>query len=168
MNGGGRNGAGRPALHDKTTAHPSFRVSDLETPGDALGLILNGDWQGASPTHFVLLARTRCHYGGYRYWFVCPRCEQRAGVIYIADTPGCRRCLKLRYPSQSESAVMRAWRRRGKVDLKLARVTTPVGYRRPKRMHRLTFAHLLGELIKVQREQTKSALALFHFEKYEL
>lgn len=165
MKGGYRYGSGRPALHDRTTAHPSVSVSDLKdavvSPGDALDVTLSYDWQGASVTLRVSLTRTTCHYGGYRYWFVCPRCEQRAGVIYIADTPWCRRCLKLRYPSQSESRVMRAWRRREKVDHKLARITTPGGYRRPKGMRRLTFAHLLGELIRAQQEQTKSILALF-------
>jgi len=160
MKGGHRNGAGRPVRHDKTTAYPSCRVSDLETPGDALDVTLSYDWQGVSVTYCISLSRTPCHYGGYRYWFACPRCEQRAAVIYMADTPGCQRCLKLRYPSQSESAVMRAWRRREKVDLKLARITTRDGYRRPKGMHRQTFAHLLGELIRAQQEQTKSLLSL--------
>jgi hypothetical protein len=164
MKGGRRNGAGRPAQHDKTTAYPSLRVFDLDNQvvlqSWKTDVALSCYWQGSSVTHSISVTRTTCHYGGYRYWFVCPCCQCRVGTIYMADTPGCRRCLKLRYPSQSESAVMRAWRRREKVDHKLARITTPGGYRRPKGMHRQTFAHLLGELIRAQREQTKSILVL--------
>ena len=51
------------------------------------------------------------HLGGVRYWWRCPRCEQRAGVIYFAEVPGyfgpslvtgCRTCLGLTYSSQAK------------------------------------------------------------------
>lgn len=54
----------------------------------------------------VSLTKTRCNLGGYRYWFVCPCCYKRVGVLYFA--PGdvhfrCRLCNNLTYYSRNES-----------------------------------------------------------------
>jgi len=43
------------------------------------------------------------HYGGVRYWLVCPNCDQRAGKLYAQDessTFACRSCLRLAYHSE--------------------------------------------------------------------
>ncbi|MBN1181820.1 MAG: hypothetical protein JXB49_05995 [Bacteroidales bacterium] len=45
---------------------------------------------------------SRPHYGGVRYWFVCPECKRRAGTLY--RPPGascfkCRHCHNLTYSS---------------------------------------------------------------------
>ena len=61
------------------------------------------------------LTTTPCHYGGVRYWFVCPLtksgiyCGNRVGVIYaISKWFGCRKCGEIAYASQ-----MRGGRYRG-------------------------------------------------------
>jgi len=42
-----------------------------------------------------------CHYGGVRYWFVCPSCFRSCGVVYLRyGRCACRRCLNLCYASQ--------------------------------------------------------------------
>lgn len=33
----------------------------------------------------ITIIETKCSFGGYRYWFQCPDCEQRCGVIYKKD-----------------------------------------------------------------------------------
>ena len=41
--------------------------------------------------------------GGYRWWFVCPGCSRRMGVLYLPPAQRvfrCRRCYGLRYRSQ--------------------------------------------------------------------
>ena len=54
------------------------------------------------------------HLGGVRYWWRCPRCKARAGVIYFAEVPvyfgpiltvGCRTCLGLTYSSQAKQGT---------------------------------------------------------------
>lgn len=48
----------------------------------------------------LLLNRSKTGFGGLRYWFVCPTCQRRAGVIYkhpVSKSLGCRRCLGLDY-----------------------------------------------------------------------
>lgn len=44
------------------------------------------------------LTTSRTRFGGQRYWFCCPGCGRRVGVLYQGGGGvGCRRCLGLRY-----------------------------------------------------------------------
>jgi len=155
MKGGARYGAGRPALHHKTTAYPSIGVSDLKghlgTPGDALDVALTYIWQGEQAICRILLTRTTCAYGGCRYWFLCPQCGTRVAIIYLGADPGCRECFGLHYPSQSENAIQRGWWRLNKVERLLAAGAEKWNCRRPKGMHWVTFERLLRERCRLQK-----------------
>lgn len=57
----------------------------------------------------VPLVTTKCNYGGFRYWFVCPlikngvSCLKRVGALYkppYEDHFGCRSCYELTYGSK--------------------------------------------------------------------
>ncbi len=51
----------------------------------------------------IKVTTTRPHFGGLRYWFVCPVCERRAGKLYATEEDRryiCRVCRKLVYASQ--------------------------------------------------------------------
>jgi len=59
-------------------------------------------------SYLVGLARTFPHFGGVRYWFVCPLvgCGRRVGVLYLPPGGryfGCRHCYKLTYESAQEA-----------------------------------------------------------------
>ncbi len=48
----------------------------------------------------LLLNRSKTGFGGLRYWFDCPLCHRRSGVLYkhpSSHALGCRRCLRLDY-----------------------------------------------------------------------
>lgn len=59
----------------------------------------------------VKLVWTACHFGGRRWWFICPLvmnghpCHRRVGVLYLASGKyfGCRHCYNLIYESCKES-----------------------------------------------------------------
>lgn len=58
----------------------------------------------------VWLTDTRCHFGGKRYWFICPLsvngnyCGRRVAVLYLGGGYfGCRHCYNLTYESRNES-----------------------------------------------------------------
>ncbi len=60
----------------------------------------------------VRLTTTHCHFGGIRYWFVCPLivnshlCERKVGKLYLPPGGkyfGCRHCYDLTYTSCRES-----------------------------------------------------------------
>lgn len=51
----------------------------------------------------IEIATSRTGYGGTRYWFRCPRCEARVGVLHkhpLNLKIGCRKCLNLYYRKQ--------------------------------------------------------------------
>jgi hypothetical protein len=48
----------------------------------------------------ISLSTSKTYYSGLRYWFKCPLCGSRAGVLYkhpISNILGCRKCLGLEY-----------------------------------------------------------------------
>jgi hypothetical protein len=62
------------------------------------------------------LTTTPCHFGGVRYWFICPLtvkgvyCGRRTGTLYLASGGkyfGCRQCYNLSYDSRNESRLGR-------------------------------------------------------------
>lgn len=64
----------------------------------------------------VELTTTRCHFGGIRYWFICPLskngvyCDRRVAKLYKAPGAnyfGCRHCYNLSYESRNESHLGR-------------------------------------------------------------
>lgn len=48
----------------------------------------------------VLLNRSKTGFGGSRFWFSCPQCNKRIGVLYkhpVSQILACRTCLGLDY-----------------------------------------------------------------------
>jgi len=44
------------------------------------------------------LVTSGTRYGGLRYWFACPGCQKRVGVLYQGPNGlGCRKCMGYRY-----------------------------------------------------------------------
>ena len=47
------------------------------------------------------LTTTSCNYGNFRYWFMCPKCFQRIGMLYLyGGNFACRHCHNLTYESR--------------------------------------------------------------------
>ncbi len=52
----------------------------------------------------VKLVNDRLNFGGHRFWFVCPTCSSRCGVLYIIQhVCGCNKCLQIAYTSQNKT-----------------------------------------------------------------
>jgi hypothetical protein len=98
----------------------------------------------------VRYTSTPCNFGGSRLWFICPECDGRVLVLYVAPrvrygfTVGefvCRRCANLCYPSQLEDSWIRPNRAAAKVRRRLGgesdlRLPFPP---KPKGMHWATY-----------------------------
>ena len=57
----------------------------------------------------LLLSKSKTGFSGERYWFSCPTCQRRAGVLYrhpISEILGCRTCLGLDYRSHRYSKML--------------------------------------------------------------
>lgn len=185
MKGGSRYGAGRPGWHAQTSDFLTLDVRrlarerllrpgltyrwqwhsdppstvDVQTEIGAIRLIYKhrrtGEvWQDENRR--ILLTDTPCFYGGLRQWFLCPRCGRRVAILYLRGGLGCRHCLRLAYPSQSEDYMDRLWRRQAKIERRLG----GEGWLKPKGMHWTTFERLHGELRAIE-ETRDNALAAF-------
>ncbi len=61
----------------------------------------------------IPLTTSLTRFGGIRYWFSCPSCRRRVGIIYqhpMSGVVGCRECLNLdyrkrRYKGMTENEV---------------------------------------------------------------
>lgn len=57
----------------------------------------------------IELTTSKTAFDGERYWFICPLCETRVGVVYqhpFRDLIGCRVCLGLMYKSQRYKGML--------------------------------------------------------------
>tara|TARA_R110000787_G_scaffold63520_1_gene142917 strand:- start:2343 stop:2987 length:645 start_codon:yes stop_codon:yes gene_type:complete len=93
----------------------------------------------------ILLDATACHYGGIRYWLLCPCCKKRAAKLYLVDQDiKCIRCSGYSYQSQNETHKDRQLRLARKARYKLGaggNLLKPI-FQKPKGMHWRTFFRL--------------------------
>ena len=101
----------------------------------------------------IELERTALHHGE-RIWFLCPRCGERVGILYLIPwVIACRKCSALRYQSQidpSEPARTRARAIRARLGPPLRPGGRPT---RPKGQHRATYARLCEQLEQLEDEE---------------
>ncbi len=102
----------------------------------------------------IPLDRLPCHYGGYRTWFRCPRCNRRTKALYgLSILLACRVCHDLTYESQQKNKIDRLI---DKINRILERLRSPESStfspipQRPARMHLKTYAKLQVEVEDAQ------------------
>lgn len=118
--------------------------SDTRNPDD---MFLNVQYRTVSDdkshNYKIRIERTPLHYGGHRYWFICPYRGKRVTKLYKVtgvDKYASRHALNLSYASQSETAHDRALRKKSKI---LAKFDEHYDYpKRPKGMHEKTYIRL--------------------------
>lgn len=57
----------------------------------------------------ISLNSSKTGFGGIRFWFSCPICNKRVGVLYkhpLSQILGCRQCLKLDYRKHRYSKML--------------------------------------------------------------
>lgn len=95
----------------------------------------------------IQLSKSACHYGGYRYWWLCPSCSKRVAVLYCAGTYVCRHCIGANYGSQLQQPIDRLFSRADAIRQRLgwqSGIAHGIG-ERPKGMHHSTYYRLLNE-----------------------
>ena len=103
----------------------------------------------------IYLAASRPHFGGQRWWFVCPKQNRRVRKLYLplgAHRFRSRHAYRLAYASQSEAFHDRARRRADKLRRRLGGDPMDDHYpEKPRLMRRTTYARLLDKLIAADR-----------------
>lgn len=55
----------------------------------------------------VLLSYSKTRFGGHRAWFICPKCGNRVGTLYLLNNQVlCRICGNLKYKNQRYSGMI--------------------------------------------------------------
>ena len=114
---------GRPRSSDHTFVNNCHAITleALKGPKHENGSCAEatGTWSDGKPLYFRIgLATTRPHFGGSRYWYVCPGCARRVAKLYCFEEDRqirCRRCRGLVYETQYRKgrrwAFFRTYRR---------------------------------------------------------
>jgi hypothetical protein len=107
---------------------------------------------GTARDYRVRLEATPCHYGGLRWWWVCPVSGRRTAKLYLppgATIFAARKAYRLAYRSQREATIDRTHARQARLYRRLGgdychyeQPPPP----RPKGMHRSTYERLKAEL----------------------
>lgn len=123
-------------------------------------VFLSGDWHSR---HVILpLVATRPGFGGARWWFICPRCGRRVGIVYFCRWHGvsgdwaCRRCHGLAYDSQWDTRRRRADRRWLQALWRAGGTWGERSPRRPKGMHQHTYEKCMAELCAAALERART------------
>lgn len=105
--------------------------------GDALRFVyrvtpVGGTARGVDTS--VEVVDAPCNFGGHRQWFVCPRCGQRRGAMFVGVTVACRVCHGLVYRSTREKSEDADISRLRKIEAQLGIGPLETPRRKPKGM----------------------------------
>lgn len=132
------------------TASIGYEAS-LMSP-DAAWVRLHYTANGGPKDYRVRLEAMPCHYGGLRWWWVCPASGRRAAKLYLppgATMFAARKAYRLAYRSQREPVIDRTHARQARLYRKLGGTHDHFEQPpppRPKGMHRKTYERLEMEL----------------------
>lgn len=103
-----------------------------------------------SHVDYVHIAKTQCHFGGERKWFICPGCQSKTLVLYVVSRFRCRKCHGLYHPSSNEGELYRTTRAMCNIQNKLnGNELKPIdgitGLSKPKWMRYATYFKLHEE-----------------------
>lgn len=91
--------------------YQKIRIEDfLKTYRNKLKeLILTSELEVSGLT--IELTTSKTCYNGIRFWFKCPLCNKRSGVLYkhpLTNKIGCRQCLSLEYRKRRYKGMIEA------------------------------------------------------------
>ncbi len=120
----------------------------------------SGEWEDVEQN--IFFDQTPCNYGGYRKWFLCPRCMKRVAILYGSGKYFfCRHCHQLTYDSCNSPPLQRIFDRANKLKEKLgghAGFDNPIPAR-PKGMHRRTYNRLRLEIYRLEDQGERGMAA---------
>ena len=102
---------------------------------------------------YIRVTATPCHFGGKRYWLVCPSCDRRCVALY--SNFQCRICIRGRYSTEAMSRIDRLIDRSRKLRRKLGQrsfrlIDLPPP--KPKLMRWHTYLRIRAEIMAIEAE----------------
>lgn len=115
---------------------PAQVTADLRRISASCITVVWRSGDGLLETQSIAIERAPCRFGGWRYYFVCPRLGHRCEVMPLLDGEfASREAHAITYASQSEGELDRAYRRRDKLRGRLDGANglrTPTGAKRER------------------------------------
>jgi len=130
----------------KQTGSIGYRVDSERLVLNYRHRVRGSEWEAVE--QHISFDKTSCNYGGFRLWFLCPRCDRRVAVLYGAGKYFlCRHCHGLTYSSQQESLPDRLMRKSRKIRKQLGGGNSLIDPfpLKPKNMHWATYYRLRDE-----------------------
>ena len=144
----------KAATKDRTSNYPKLDIKDYHAQLRGKAVISLTYQYCRQPYQQVIgLTRTACTFGNYRYWWLCPKCGRRVGVLYCKDRFICRYCLGVSYPSQLSQPLAKLFARIAKLR---RRLNWPYGLLvngdKPKGTHHTRYNQLVNEHYQLKRQ----------------
>lgn len=121
---------------------------------------VNYSYRGKAYSYSIRLDKTACHFGNYRYWWLCPSCSNRVAVLYCAGIYVCRGCIGACYASQLQQPIDRLFSRADAIRQRLgwqSGIAHGIGTK-PKGMHHSTYDKLVNEYEQLTAKVWKASL----------
>ena len=117
----------------------------------------------------ISLTKTNCNYSGYRYWFICPKCNEKAAILYLKDKCFlCRCCQNLAYTSQRRCQIDRLLVKMLKIRRSIgasSNIMEPI-INKPKGMHWKTFANIINEEKTVSQQYANAVISELRLDSF--
>ena len=140
---------GKLATTASLSDYPKMTITSVKhrLGQQARAIRLDYSFRGKPYGYDVGITTSSCHYGNYRYWFNCPNCNKRVGVLYCAGLYVCRHCIGANYATQLMQPIDKLFRKVAKIRHRLEwKPGIANGHgSRPKGMHRKTYDRLVSE-----------------------
>ena len=140
---------GKLATTSSLSDYPKMTITSVKhrLGQHAKAIRLDYSFRGKSYGYDVGITTSSCHYGNYRYWFNCPNCNKRVGVLYCAGLYVCRHCIGANYATQLMQPIDKLFRKVAKIRHRLEwKPGIAYGHgSRSKGMHRKTYDRLVSE-----------------------
>ena len=140
---------GKLATTSSLSDYPKMTITSVKHKlgQHAKAISMNYQFKGKPYAYDVGITTSSCHYGNYRYWFICPNCNKRVGVLYCAGLYVCRHCIGANYATQLMQPIDKLFRKVAKIRHRLQwqqGIANGHGSR-SKGMHRKTYDRLVSE-----------------------
>lgn len=150
--------------------HLYIGMVSLEIPSFDLKLILQDGYYEAQfsvASYKIPIENQKLHFGGYRYFFKCPKCYKRMRILYCVNAIFiCRGCAKLGYYSQRLRPSQRCLYNSNKIKERLENAAGSL-YVKPPWMKQKTFKYLKSKHFEYKEVNYPELLREELFKFYE-
>lgn len=130
-----------------------------------IGVRLHYTCNGKPFDYLVSVVTTPCHFGGVRYWWLCPQCGRRCRILYGGAVFVCRSCSGAYYETQASKDIA------VRIHNELRRLRAKLGAQslssdklppKPKHMHWQTYGRIAKRILQLQQGEEIAKMVILY------